>query len=87
MFLVLIVHIHLFWLYYALLSIKQYKSLDRITEPLIFMDDTNLRYNNLVANESKQLYDVTFTEGKILRIQISIMMKNLNLYQDMNVYI
>ena len=51
------------------------------------MDDTNLRYNNLVANESKQLYDVTFTEGKILRIQISIMMKNLNLYQDMIVYI
>lgn len=46
--------------------IKQYKSLDKIPEPLIFMGDTNLRYNDLVGNESKHLYDVTFTEGKIL---------------------
>ena len=58
--------------------IKQYKSLDRITEPLIFMGDTNLRYNDLVANESKQLYDVTFTEGKILYTYN----KNTNQYYD-----
>ena len=32
--------------------IKQYKSLDGLTEPLIFMGDTNKRYNDLVANES-----------------------------------
>lgn len=58
--------------------IKQYISLDRITEPLIFMGDTNLRYNDLVANESKQLYDVTFTEGKILYTYN----KNTNQYYD-----
>ena len=30
------------------------------------LGDTNLRYNDLVANESQQLYDVTFAEGKTL---------------------
>jgi hypothetical protein len=46
--------------------IKQYKSLDKITESLIFMGDTNLRYNDLVGNESKHLYDVAFNEANIL---------------------
>lgn len=46
--------------------IKQYKSLDKISEPLIFMGDTNLRYNDLIGNESKQLYDVALSEAKIL---------------------